>query len=77
MNLKKLSGAFGFFFILIVLITISNCDIAFASSEMLLANSESNSLVTENDEYFIIQQVLGGFSDFFVGSFNASNGYWI
>ena len=53
------------------------CFSLISSSEILLVKSESNSLVTINDEQFIIQQVLGGFSNFFVGSFNASNGYWI
>ena len=28
-------------------------------------------------EHFPIYEVLGGFSNFFVGSFNASDGYWI
>ena len=42
-----------------------------------MVKAESNSLVTVNDEHFIIQEVLGGFSNFFVGSFNATNGYWI
>jgi len=51
------------------------CFSLISSSEILLVKSESNSLVTINDEQFIIQQVLGGFSNFFVGSFNASNGY--
>ena len=53
------------------------CFSLISSSEILLVKSESNSLVTINDEQFIIQQILGGFSNYFVGSFNAKNGYWI
>lgn len=39
--------------------------------------AENNSLVTVNDEHFIIQEVLGMFRNFFAGSFNATTGYWI
>jgi hypothetical protein len=57
-----------------ILLLCSAC-VAIFNTEVIKADSYS--LVTVEDEHFIIHQVLGGFSNFFVGSFNASDGYWI
>jgi hypothetical protein len=42
-----------------------------------VVEADSYSLITVKTEHFPIYEVLGGFSKFFVGSFNASGGYWI
>ena len=60
-------------FILILLL----CSFWVVFSNIGIMKAKSNSLVTVTDEHFIIREVLGAFNNFFVGSFNASGGYWI
>ena len=53
------------------------CSLMVTLPNIGVVKAENNSLVTVNDEHFIIQEVLGMFRNFFVGSFNATTGYWI
>jgi len=53
------------------------CSVWVCILDTAVIKADSYSLVTVKDEQFIIHEVVGGFSNFFVGSFNASDGYWI
>ena len=61
--------------VLILFLLLCSFWVVFSNTGII--NAESNSLVTVKDEHFIIREVLGAFNNFFVGSFNASGGYWI
>ncbi len=60
-------------FVLILLF----CSVWVAILNVGIIEADSDFLVTVKDERFFINEVLDGFSNLFVGSFNASDGYWI